>query len=85
MITTKDDGWVYTHDDALSLLKAHAPGCEVHLYKIRDAREQTRAFQIVVNRLGKQLFSPGDAYALPFNAFVMGRHVKETLQKNFGR
>lgn len=82
-VTAKLPDYVETHQDAQDLIKSLAPGCDVVFWRIKDTASMV-GYQITVHRMGRQLFSPANAYALPLNVGVISKSIRETLVKSFG-
>lgn len=90
MITVRDDDQVETHDDASALLRYAVPGATVEVYRPRLKNlyqrnsERSRAYSIVVRRMGVNDLCVTGSYSLPTSAARLLAHTVEQVRKATG-
>lgn len=85
-VTTPDDGYLHTHDEARELLAYAVEGARVTLHPVRDpgtgaAGLATRRYEITVPRLGRAPVTTCDVYALPCHAETLARSARSAADR----
>ena len=80
LAVSRDDGRVYTHDDAEALLRSAVPGARVEVYRRPYSRERSRSYQITVRRHGREDVAVLGSYALPAPAEQLARDARQQVE-----
>lgn len=78
MITTRDDGMVWTHDEAAGALRGECDrlGARVVVERVPEQGERFRRYVVTLDRWGARPLSVGSTYGCPCPASNLLGHVR---------